>query len=121
MRSSPFAVSPGDSITFSEHAISGDEGAISAEEQDNTNDGSVTCMEYGDFLQPGNVYTVICSGSESKNAPLQQTGPPLCGNGSKGFRCSKFTAVTFTNDTVDGQSLASWDPTQYDTVVGKKG
>jgi hypothetical protein len=119
--SSSISVSPGDSVMLSENVSSGNDAPAGAEVTDlSGTGGSVLCQEFGAFPTPGPVYTGICGQDHATNGQPDSAGsakPPPFGGCSGGNR-PEFTPVAFTGTTVDGLSLGSWSPTQYDMVSG---
>lgn len=125
--SSEISVSPGDSVTLSESAIEGNTMPEEATVADNTNDNGVYCVEYGGFPDPGPVYTGACGGDpfggDSPGSPSSTTPPPYglveCQyNPPQRVKVPEFAPVEFRGAGVDGKSLESWKPSQYDMSSG---
>jgi hypothetical protein len=118
--SSTISVSPGDPMTLSESASSGNSAPLEASATDDTSGGETGCEEFGGFPMPGPVYTGICGqdvvhGTVRSASAHTVTPPPFAGC-ETGDR-PQFSPVVFTDATVDGQALGSFPRGRYNMVA----
>ncbi len=113
------SVAPGDSVTLLESVGNGMEAPSEAAAVDNTSGNATgSCEVYGG-VPSGTAYTGVC-GQDLTNAGPASTDsakpPPF--NGCQSGKMPEFSSVAFTGAIINGQSLGSLNPTQYNMVSG---
>jgi len=115
-------VSPGDSVTLTVLANSGDDGLLSAGEVDNTSGLDLhPCEEVGGYLPPpeGTVYTGICSWTEGVSREPGSEPDFACRAGqTPEFSPVSFTEARIGNKVRKGRPLDHWNPQMYKMVSG---